>query len=81
MTLEERLKQLPQRLNYANTPHDWWLEDQLDTCRGVLDILIEDLKENEPYARDVIRDLEDTLSHIPDDMEVVREIDKGRGEG
>lgn len=45
-------------------------QDEIDTCREVLEYCIADMQQNEPFAHNTIDDFESTLSNIPneDDM-------------
>lgn len=81
MKLEERLKQLPEKIGSANWPSDWFISNCLITARVVLILLREDLQENEPYARRVIADMDEVRGNIPDDMDAVRALDEMREKG
>ncbi len=39
---------------------------EIDTCRGVLEYLINEMEEYEPYAVNTINDFNEVLNQIPD---------------
>lgn len=80
MELEKRFQQLSKELNYGNEPTDKFLDSLLEITQRIIITLIEDLKENEPYAKTELINLRYVISSIPDDMDQVREIDRIRKE-
>ena len=42
-------------------------QSDINTCREVLEYLLHDMYENEPYARNTIDDFESVLGNIPDE--------------
>ena len=81
MTLEERLKQLPEQLNYGNDPTDNILNDFLATTELVLRAMKDNYEEHEPYAKVIISALKEVLDNLPGDMEEVREQERCREQG
>ena len=80
MTLEERLKQLPARLDLAQNASDGLLDFLLRCCSGVLSILREDLEENESFAAVTLAALDEVADALPSNMDDVREGDKYRAQ-
>jgi hypothetical protein len=67
MTLKERLKQAGERCGFMNMK----IEQQLEITETTLQALSDDLRENEPHARDEIAAFDSAVNALPssDDIE------------